>query len=147
VIIRPATEADLAGIVALLADDDLGAARESPADLAPYRRTFELINSDPSELLAVAERDGRLIGTLQLSVLPTLSHRGALRGQIESVRVAGSERGRGIGEQLIKWAVEQARARGCAMVQLTSDQRRQHAHRFYLRLGFTASHQGFKLSL
>jgi GNAT superfamily N-acetyltransferase len=147
VIIRPATQADLAGIVALLADDELGAGRESAADLAPYRRAFDLISSDRRELLVVAERDGRLVGTLQLSVLPTLARQGTLRAQIEGVRVAGTERGRGIGEQLITWAVEQARARGCGIVQLTSDHRRQDAHRFYQRLGFTASHQGFKLSL
>lgn len=147
VTIRRATAADLPAIVALLADDMIGGSRESPDDLAPYKRAFETIEADDREYLAVAERDGQVVATLQLSVLPGLSRRAALRAQIEGVRVAGSARGRGLGETLMRWAIDEARSRGCVLVQLTSDKARADAHRFYERLGFTATHEGFKLPL
>lgn len=145
--IRRATEGDVPAIVALLADDGIGATRESPDDLAPYRRAFAAIEADPSELLAVAERDGEVIGTLQLSMLPGLSRKGALRAQIEGVRVSSSGRGLGFGETLMRWAIDEARRRGCVLVQLTSDKKRSDAHRFYDRLGFIATHEGYKLPL
>jgi ribosomal protein S18 acetylase RimI-like enzyme len=147
VIIRRATAEDVPAIVALLADDELGASRESPDDLAPYLRAFEAVDAAGHEVLAVAERDGEVVGTLQLTVLRGLSRRGAARAQIEGVRVASSARGQGLGERLVRWAVEEARARGCAVVQFTSDKSRVDAHRFYRRLGFTQSHEGFKLAL
>ncbi|GAA3746559.1 GNAT superfamily N-acetyltransferase [Spinactinospora alkalitolerans] len=145
--IRRAAPRDLPAIVALLADDELGAARETPGDLGPYREAFAAIDADPHQLLVVAERDAEIIGTLQLTFLPGLSHRGATRAQIEAVRVGGEMRGGGLGSGLIGWAVDEARRRGCRMVQLTSNASRTDAHRFYERLGFTASHVGFKLAL
>jgi ribosomal protein S18 acetylase RimI-like enzyme len=145
--IRRATAADIPAIVALLADDDIGVTRESPDDLTPYQRAFELIDGDPLEFLAVAERAGDVVGTLQLSLLAGLSRKGALRAQIEGVRVARSARGLGLGEIMVRWAIEQARDRGCVLVQLTSDKARKDAHRFYENLGFTASHEGYKLPL
>lgn len=145
--IRPATVADVGAVVALLADDDLGAARETPDDLEPYLRTFELIERDPAQLLVVADQDGEVVGTLQLSLIPGLSRRGATRALIEAVRVASSQRGNGLGKRLIQWAIDEAKRRGAVMVQLTSDASRTDAHRFYERLGFTASHVGFKLPL
>lgn len=147
VTIRRATAADVAPIVALLADDELGSARESLDEPEPYQRAFAAIDADDDELLAVAERDGVVVGTLQLSLLRGLSRRGAFRAQIEGVRVAGPERGQGLGERLMRWAIEQARARGCVIVQFTSDKTRVDAHRFYARLGFTATHEGFKMPL
>jgi GNAT superfamily N-acetyltransferase len=147
VVIRRATVPDLAAIVALLADDDLGAGRESPGDLTPYRRAFDLIDGDRHQLLVVADRAGLVIGTMQLSLLAGLSRRGASRAQIEGVRVAGSERGNSLGAALMDWAIAQARDWGCQLVQLTSDKTRTDAHRFYQRLGFIASHEGFKLPL
>ncbi|MEU6700358.1 GNAT family N-acetyltransferase [Pseudonocardia sp. NPDC046786] len=146
-VIRRAVEADVAAVAALLADDGIGAGRESADDLAPYLAAFATVDADPSELLVVAERDGAVVGTLQLSLLPGLSRRGALRAQIEGVRVAGTAQGAGLGETLLRWAVDEARRSGCALVQLTSDARRTEAHRFYQRLGFEASHLGYKLSL
>lgn len=145
--IRPATVADVGAVVALLADDDLGAARETPDDLEPYLRTFELVERDPAQLLVVADQDGEVVGTLQLSLIPGLSRRGATRALIEAVRVASSQRGNGLGGRLIQWAIDEAKRRGAVMVQLTSDASRTDAHRFYERLGFTASHVGFKLPL
>ncbi|WP_101254071.1 GNAT family N-acetyltransferase [Streptomyces barkulensis] len=145
--IRPATESDLRAIVDMLADDPLGARRESPGDLAPYREAFAEIAADPHQHLVVAVRDGRVVGTLQLTVVPGLSRRGASRALIEAVRVHSGERGGGLGTRLIEWAIEEARRLGCALVQLTSDATRAEAHRFYERLGFTASHVGFKLAL
>lgn len=145
---RTAEERDVAAIVALLADDELGATRETPEDLAPYREAYERIAAAPGELLVVAvDDDGSVVGTMQLTFLPGLSHRGATRCQIEAVRVAPPRRGDGLGAEMITWAIEVARARGCGMVQLTSNVARRAAHRFYERLGFQASHVGFKLSL
>ncbi|MFJ6671789.1 GNAT family N-acetyltransferase [Actinosynnema sp. NPDC091369] len=146
-IIRRATVDDVPAIVALLADDELGASRESPDDLAPYLQAFEAVDGAGHEVLAVAERDGEVVGTLQLTVLRGLSRRGAARAQIEGVRVASSARGQGLGEQLVRWAIGEAEARGCAVVQFTSDKSRADAHRFYRRLGFAQSHEGFKLAL
>ena len=145
--IRQATVADVPAIVALLADDEIGATREKPDDRAPYDESFAAIAADPNQLLVVGEHNRRVVATMQLTFIPGLSRRGTWRAQIEGVRVASSARGHGLGEELIRWAVDRARGRGCALVQLTSDARRQDAHRFYERLGFTASHTGFKLAL
>jgi GNAT superfamily N-acetyltransferase len=95
----------------------------------------------------VALKDGRLVGTLQLTFLPGLSQRGMWRGQIESVRIAAAERNAGLGQQMLEWAISQCRMRGCRVIQLTTDKTRRDAHRFYDRLGFRASHEGYKLML
>ncbi|MFJ8667901.1 GNAT family N-acetyltransferase [Streptomyces sp. NPDC093600] len=145
--IRPATAEDLPDIVAMLADDPLGAQRESPSDLTPYTAAFERLARDPNQHLIVAVSSGRIVGTLQLTVIPGLSRRGATRSIIEGVRIHSEERGSGLGSQLIEWAVEESRRQGCQLVQLTSDATRTDAHRFYERLGFEASHLGFKMSL
>ncbi|GGW52845.1 GNAT family acetyltransferase [Streptomyces lucensis JCM 4490] len=145
--IRDATAADLPAIVAMLADDPLGAQRESLHDLTPYRTALQHLEADPNQHLVVAVREGRVIGTLQLTVIPGLSHRGATRALIEAVRIHADERGGGLGSRLIEWAIGTSRDLGCRMVQLTSDKTRTDAHRFYERLGFTASHEGFKLRL
>lgn len=145
--IRRATWDDVATIVELLADDQLGAQRESTADLAPYWQAFQAIDADPDQLLVVAEWHGEVVGTLQLTVIPGLSHRGATRGHIEAVRIRPRDRGQRLGSALVLWAVEEARRRGCRMVQLTSHRSRAQAHGFYTRLGFEASHTGFKLVL
>jgi len=145
--IRRATADDIPAIVAMLADDPLGARRESPDDPAPYRAAFERLERDPNQHLVVAVRDGRTVGTLQLTVVPGLSRRGATRSIIEGVRIHADERGNGLGTELIKWAVEESRRQGCVLVQLTSDASRTDARRFYERLGFEASHVGFKLPL
>ncbi|MER6250988.1 GNAT family N-acetyltransferase [Streptomyces sp. NPDC001584] len=145
--IRPATEADVPAIVAMLADDPLGATRESPDDLAPYLAALKRLTDDPNQHLVVAVRADRVVGTLQLTIVPGLSRKGATRSIIEGVRVHADERGGGLGTRFIEWAVEKSRAENCALVQLTSDVTRTDAHRFYERLGFTASHVGFKLQL
>ncbi|GGX78740.1 GNAT family N-acetyltransferase [Streptomyces fructofermentans] len=145
--IRPAVAADVPAVVAMLADDPLGALRESPDDLTPYLAALERLAADPNQHLVVAERDGRVVGTLQLTIIPGLSRKGATRSVIEGVRVHADERGSGLGTRFIEWAVERSRSEGCQLVQLTSDATRTDAHRFYERLGFTASHVGFKLQL
>ena len=148
VVIRRATLDDLPAVIAMLADDPLGATRESPAHLTPYQQAFEAIDADPNQVLVVADRNGEAIGTLQLTIVPGLSRQGASRGLVEAVRVAASARSTGLGTTLMEWSIEEARARGCVMVQLTSDKTRTDAHRFYTdRLGFTNSHEGFKLTL
>ncbi|MCX4533955.1 N-acetyltransferase family protein [Streptomyces sp. NPDC002596] len=145
--IRPAAPTDIPAVVAMLADDPLGAQRESPDDLAPYRAAFQRLANDPNQHLVVAVREGGVVGTLQLTVIPGLSRRGSTRSIIEGVRVHADERGSGLGTQLIQWAVDESRRQNCQLVQLTSDATRTDAHRFYERLGFTASHIGFKLAL
>jgi GNAT superfamily N-acetyltransferase len=150
ITMRRAAPADVPAIVAMLADDELGSRREDPDDLPRYLEAFARIERSTDQHLIVAERPerpGRLVGTLQLSILPGLSRRGASRALIEAVRIHASERGAGLGSELIRWAVEEARRHGCALVQLTSDATRIDAHRFYERLGFRATHVGFKLML
>jgi ribosomal protein S18 acetylase RimI-like enzyme len=146
---RPALRQDLAAIVALLADDHLGKTRERPGlPLDPaYFPAFEAIDRDPNQLLAIAERAEELVGCLQITFIPGLSHMGVWRGQIESVRIASSCRGEGLGGVMFRWAIGQCRARGCGLVQLTTDKNRLDALRFYEDLGFEASHEGLKLSL
>lgn len=147
---RIATANDLPSLVRMLADDAIGGAREavSPEAMSRYRLAFEAIDRDPNHLLIVAvDADDAPIGVLQLSLIPCLTHQGSWRAQIEGVRVASTHRGSGIGRAMIGHAVDLARARGCAMVQLTTDKRREDAIRFYEGLGFNASHEGMKLSL
>jgi GNAT superfamily N-acetyltransferase len=147
VIFRDARREDVPAIVALLADDELGAEREAAVLDEAYQVAFEQIQSDPRSRLIVAETSGQVTGTLQLSLLPGLSRHGMMRAQIEGVRVAVPHRARGLGQAMIEWAIEQAREHGCGLVQLTSDKRRHGAIRFYESLGFTASHEGLKLPL
>ena len=144
---RDANLADLPAIVALLAEDTLGEKREDPSlPLDPaYERAFHLIDANPEQRQIVAEKGGAVIGTMQLTFIPGIAFRGGWRGQIEAVRVAGSLRGQGIGAKMINWAVEQCRARQCRMV--ASAKSRTAAHRFYERLGWTRSHEGFKIKL
>lgn len=146
---RAAFITDLPAIVALLADDKLGAAREDLRDPLPqsYHDAFAAITTDPRQNLIVGEDTGTIVACLQLTFIPGLSHKGAWRAQIESVRVSATCRGRGIGEALMKYALNLARQRGCRTAQLTTDKTRADAHRFYSRLGFIASHEGMKLVL
>ena len=145
--IRPAVPDDVPAIVAMLADDPLGAQRESPDDLSPYLTALERLSDDPNQHLVVAVREGRVVGTLQLTIIPGLSRKGATRSIIEGVRIHADERGSGLGTRFIEWAIDRSRSEGCQLVQLTSDVSRTDARRFYERLGFTASHVGFKLQL
>jgi ribosomal protein S18 acetylase RimI-like enzyme len=151
ITIRRASGTDVSRIVELLADDQLGAAREVPgagaSDLEPYLRAFAMIDADPGQLLVAAEDGEEVVGTMQLSFMPGLSRRGALRAQIEGVRVRQDFRDQGLGHAMFEWAIAEARNRGCSLVQLTSDKSRTDAHRFYERLGFVANHEGMKLTL
>ena len=147
IVIRRATATDVPGILAMLVDDEIAARREKPDDLAPYQAAFDAIDADPNQVLVVAERNGELVGTLQLTIIPGLSRVGATRGLVEGVRVAASARSTGLGTRLMEWSIEESRGRGCTIVQLTSDKARVDAHRFYDRLGFANTHEGFKLTL
>ncbi|WP_182523627.1 GNAT family N-acetyltransferase [Nocardioides dongkuii] len=142
-----ATESDVAALVALLADDVLGAQRES-ADLAPYLAAFGEIDRDPNQLLlAVRDEGGDVVGTMQLTLIPGLARGGTKRLQVEGVRLAPSTRGSGLGTALFDWAHEYGRRHGATLAQLTSDKTRADAHRFYERLGYEASHEGLKRPL
>src|SRR5262249_55886039 len=143
--IRRARRDDVAVIVAMLADDHLGRARERVEDPLPesYYAAFDRVERDPNLTLVVAEDvEGRVVGCLQLAILPGLSSQGASRGLLEDVRVASDCRSRGIGEQLVQWAVAEAKSRGCNMVELLTHSSRVDAQRFYKRLGFALSHAG-----
>ena len=144
VSIRRARREDVAAIVAMLADDHLGRARERVEDPLPpaYYEAFERVEREPNLTLVVAESEGRVVGCLQLAVLSGISSQGGTRGLLEDVRVATDCRSRGIGEQLVQWAIAEAKARGCNLVELLTHQTRVDAQRFYKRLGFTASHVG-----
>lgn len=148
-IIRDALEGDLPFIVGLIASDPVAAARdaEAPGDAAAQLEAWRAITADPNHRLLVADLAGEPVGSFQLSFIPGVARGGAWRGQIEAVRVAPGHQGRGIGQAMMHWGIEQCRDRGCALVQLTSDRRRADAHRFYERLGFAATHSGFKLKL
>ena len=147
VIFREAVRADLPGIIALLADDVLGKARDFSEVDEAYEKAFADIAADPRNHLIVADADGELVGCMQITYIPGLGRHGAERSLIESVRVRSDRRGRGLGRDMMIWAVDQARERGCALVQLTTDKSRADAHRFYRNLGFVASHEGMKLAL
>ncbi|MBU8898322.1 GNAT family N-acetyltransferase [Corallococcus sp. M34] len=149
VTFRIATAADLPSILALLADDAIARARTgyTEALLPSVQAAFDEISADPNNELIVGELDGEVIATLQLTYIPGLSRGGMRRALVEAVRVRSDLRGRRIGEALMHDAMARARARGCGMMQLTTDKRRVEAHRFYARLGFTASHEGMKCPL
>ncbi len=144
---RKAGEADLPAIVGLLADDSLGRNREeSSLPLDPgYIAGFHAVNDDPHQLLSVAVLDGKVVGTLQISFIHGVAQRGVKRGQVEAVRVDKSLRSQGIGQRYLDWAIQQCRDQGCDFVQLTMNKSRTDTYRFYKRIGFKATHEGFKL--
>lgn len=147
---RLARQSDLAAIIGLLADDDLGSTREIVSDPidARYLSAFAAIEADANQMLAVAsDADDQVVGCLQLSFIPGLSRAGMWRGQIESVRIARDLRGSGLGSEFIEWAIALCVERGCGLVQLTSDKTRADSIRFYEKLGFVASHEGLKRNL
>lgn len=142
-----ATREDVTDIVALLQDDEIGAGREL-GDLEPYLQAFQEVDADPQQLLVIVRDEGGVAAaTLQLTFVPGLSRGGSKRMIIEGVRVHSCTRGSGLGVRLIEWAHDAGRAQGAVLSQLTSDKRREDAHRFYERLGYSATHEGFKLSL
>ncbi|WP_411503279.1 GNAT family N-acetyltransferase [Brevibacillus centrosporus] len=149
VTFRIATANDLDQIVQMLADDELGKTRERYETPLPesYVKAFEAISSDQNNELVVACLGEEIVGVQQITFTPYLTHQGSWRATIEGVRTASSVRGRGIGSQLIGWAIDRAKARGCHLVQLTTDKKREDAHVFYERLGFQATHEGMKLKL
>ncbi|ANT53748.1 GNAT family acetyltransferase [Mesorhizobium amorphae CCNWGS0123] len=133
----------------MLADDPLGRGREDTSEplAKAYRDAFATVGADPNQFLAVMTDGDRVIGTLQITYLAGLSLQGALRGQIEAVRIADDRRGERLGQCLLEWAIEECRRHGCRIVQLTTNKSRLDAHRFYDRFGFKASHIGYKLEL
>jgi GNAT superfamily N-acetyltransferase len=150
VIVRRARRADVPAIVGLLQDDSLGSTREAPKG-APlpdsYFAAFDAIDRDRNSELVVAEEGGRVVGSFQMTILTHLSYRGSRSAQLENVHVAAGQRGRGVGREMIAWAIARARRLGCARVQLTTNKIRKDAHRFYERLGFRSTHEGMKLIL
>jgi GNAT superfamily N-acetyltransferase len=147
--LRLAEIRDLPSIIGMLADDFLGQQREDLSEPLNenYVRAFREIEADGNNEIVVAELDGKVVGTLQLTFTPSLSYRGGKRSTVESVRVNSALRGKGIGREMMLWAVERAKENGCISMQLTSHSDRIDAHRFYETLGFKKSHVGMKLVL
>ena len=149
IVFRTALLADVPAIVALLADDDLGSQREiigTPLDQR-YVDAFQALEADANQRLVVVADGNEIIGTLQLSFIPGIARMGSWRGQIEAVRIAAHRRDSGLGQKMFEWAISECKSRGCNLVQLTTDKSRTDAHRFYEKLGFKASHEGYKLAL
>lgn len=146
-IFRNATKEDLPSIVQLLATDTLGAKRENYADPLPksYYDAFDIINADENQELIVLEKEGIIIGTMQLSYLQYLTYQGGMRAQIEAVRIRENERGKGVGKQLFEWAIQRAKQKGAHLIQLTTDASRDDALEFYKSLGFKHTHAGMKM--
>ena len=149
---RDATPADITTILRLSHGGDARGAETPPFDdSAPadprVRAAFDAISGDPRHRLIVAEQDGEIVGTLQISFIPGLSHMGAWRGMLENVHIRADQRGTGLGTLMVQWAIARCREAGCGLVQLTSQKVRKDAHRFYERLGFANTHEGFKLKL
>ncbi len=146
---RQATREDLPEIVRMLADDFLGATRERYENPLPesYVKAFEEIEADKNNELIIAENDGKVIGTLQITFTPSISFQGGKRAGVESVRVDAKFRGQGLGKELMLWAIERAKRENCHVLQLTTNSERTDAHRFYEDLGFKGSHLGMKLYL
>ena len=144
-ILRKATRDEVPAIVRMLADDELGSGREQAENLQPYYAAFDSMSNDPNNFILVAESEGEIVGTLQLTFISGLARKAAKRAQIEAVRISSRHRGEGFGQQLFEAVIDLARKEGCSLVQLTTDKKRSDAHRFYERLGFVATHEGMKL--
>lgn len=149
---RDATPADIPTMLILGHAGDSRGAATPPLDHSTlndprYRAAFDAITANPDHRLIVAEQNGEIVGTLQISFIPGLPNFGTKRGMLENVHIRTDQRGTGLGSQMVRWAVEVCRAGGCDMVQLTSNKVRTDAHRFYEKLGFKKSHEGFKLAL
>jgi GNAT superfamily N-acetyltransferase len=146
-VIRRATLTELDAILDLYRDDPLALHPPRAADRPTLDSAFRSIEADPRTAIYVATRGGAVVGTFQSTILQHLTHGGARVVQIEAVVVSSSERGRGVGTTMMQWALEEARAKGCTRAQLTSQKRREDAHRFYQRLGFVPSQEGMKKEL
>jgi GNAT superfamily N-acetyltransferase len=149
-VYRTATAADLPFMVALIAEDDVSAKKlDDPAhpNAAHYEQALAAIAADLNQAIYIVEENGVPVGTFQLTFIPGIMRKGMWRGLIESVHVSPEHRNKGIGKQMMRWAIERCRERGCGMVQLTSNKQRGDAHRFYRTLGFQQSHEGFKFFL
>ena len=146
--IRKARRSDVAAIVAMFGEDEVGHGdQEGGRDLSPYLAGFERIEASPDNAVYVAELDGEVVGTFQRTLIPGLVAHGRIRLKIESVHVRKDKRGHGLGKAMMRFALDEARELGAGIVELTSNKARRDAHRFYERLGFTRSHEGFKLIL
>jgi GNAT superfamily N-acetyltransferase len=148
IVFRRATRADVPAVLELLENDEISRSRMvSESTDAALWKAFEQIDADPRNELIVADDDGEIVGTFQLTFTPSLSRRGTERMTIEAVRVRSDRRGAGVGREMMQWALERGRERGCGLAQLTTDKRRTSAQRFYTSLGFSATHEGMKISL
>lgn len=145
---RKATQNDVAKIVEMIADDELGKTRENYQVPLPteYLVAFENIDADPNqELIVVENEEAEIIGTLQMSFIQYLTYKGGIRAQIEAVRIRKDKRGLGIGKSMFEWAIQRAKERNAHLLQLTTDKKRPKAIQFYEDLGFSASHEGMKI--
>jgi GNAT superfamily N-acetyltransferase len=149
ICLRDAQRDEVPLVVAMLADDALGSTRDQVVDPLPgaYYAAFDTIAASRDNRLLIAELDGEVVGSLQITFIPGLAKVGATKMLVGQVRVVSPRRGTGIGGEIMAAVVALARARHCKSVELTSHRTRTDAHRFYARLGFVASHVGMTLAL
>ena len=146
--IRLARRDDVAEIVDIFRGDEIGHGdAQGQLDLEPYLAAFARIEAANDQALYVALLGDEVVGTFQRTLIPGLVARGRTRLKIESVHVRKDLRGKGIGAAMMGFALEEARRLGVGLVELTSNKKRRAAHRFYERLGFEKSHEGFKMIL
>ena len=146
-LIRDACPDDLADVLRLLQEDTIREVSEDLSDLGPYAAALGEIIKGPHSTVLVGEVDGEVVATAQVTWLRRLMYAGGLVCQVESLRVASCHRNKGLGAELMRWIIADARRRGCARMELTSNAQRVEARHFYERMGFRASHVGLKLYL
>lgn len=146
---RPARAADLPFIVAQIVEDSVVPTGDDPSATDPgYAEALAAIAADPNQEMWIAELDGAPVGAFQLTFIPGIMRRGMWRGQVEGVHISSAHRSKGLGSEMMRFAIERCREHNCGVVQLTSNKKRLDAHRFYVeKLGFEQSHEGFKLYL
>ena len=143
--IRPANVADLPDLLALLTQLDLG--EDGASSLETMTAEFEKITANPYHTIYVAEQAGALVGTFALIIVPQLAHGGTRSGIVEDVVVDADQRGQGIGQAMMWFAIERCREAGCYKLVLASGNRRVDAHRFYENLGFRQHGISFLIDL
>ncbi len=146
--IEIAKKEQLPTIVGLLADDAIGAFLEEPSAMDVYEQAFDDIQKSPyAEIYVAVNEDGKVVACIQMSVVQCLVHRGEKRVEVAGLRVNRRIRKSGLGAKLLRHVMEEGKTRGAVVAQFTSNKARQDAHMFYERMGFTASHDGYKISL
>lgn len=148
-LVRPARLDDLDSLLVLLREfggiPAPGRTAAEPADGDRAREILASVLKQPGRALLVADKDGEIVGTADLLIVPNLMRNGAPWAILENVVVTQRLRRQGIGRALLKEAIRQARDAGSYKLQLLSNKHRTDAHSFYESVGFVANAEGFRL--